>query len=154
MYAMPAINRTRGKDPMKIGRVRAEEATAKFRVPCFLAKALLVAALMIVYFFVVTSFFQGWQKAKFFDDVPDLVFATVSITLLCYVLRMKRSPGDMNLIIGLSLVSLTKLIEIPLQELQALTPGASLGLVFWEPPIIMLGLGFLFILQYLGERVK
>jgi hypothetical protein len=102
----------------------------------------------------VTSFFQGWQKAKFFDDVPDLVFATVSITLLFYVLRMKRSPGDMNLIIGLSLVSLDKLIEVVLQELQALTPDESLEVVLWAPPIIMLGLGFLFIVQYFGERVK
>jgi hypothetical protein len=151
---MPAINRTRGKDPMKIGRLRAEEVTAKFCVTCFLAKALLVVALLVAYFFLVTSFFQGWQKAKFFDDLPDLVFATVSITLLFHVLRMKRSPGDMNLIIGLSLVSLTKLIEIPLQELQALTPGKSLEVIFWEPSMIMFGLGFLFILKYFGDRVR
>jgi hypothetical protein len=147
MYTVPAINGTRGKDPTKIGRVRAE-------VTSFLAKALLVAALLVAYFFVVTSFFQGWQKAKFFDDAPDLVFATVSITLLFHVLRMKRSPGDMNLIIGLSLVSIDKLIEVVLQEAQALAPLGSLELVLWEPSIIMFGLGFLFILQYLGERVR
>ena len=147
MCVRPAVNKSRGNDLKKVDRTRAE-------VTRFLAKALLVAALMIVYFFVVTSFFQGWQNAKFFDDAPDLVFATVSITLLFYVLRMKRSPGDMNLIIGLSLVSLDKLIEVVLQELQALTPGESLEVVLWAPPIIMLGLGFLFIVQYFGERVK
>jgi len=157
MYTMPAINRTRGKDPMKIGRVRAEQvelSTHKISKVSILATVLLTAALLTAYFFLVTSFFQGWQNAKFFDDVPDLVFATVSITLLFCVLRMKRSPGDMNLIIGLSLVSLTKLIEVVLQELQALTPGKSLEVIFWEPSTIMFGLGFLFILKYFGERVK
>jgi hypothetical protein len=147
MYTMPIINRTRGKDPTKIGRTRAELIS-------FLAKALLVAVLLVAYFFVVTSFFQGWQKAKFFDDAPDLVFATVSITLLFHVLRTKRSPGDKNLIIGLSLVSLDKLIEVVLQEAQALAPLGSLELVLREPSIIIFGLGFLFILQYLGERVR
>jgi len=147
MYTMSAINRTRGKDSMKIGSVRAELIS-------FLAKALLVAALLVAYFFVVTSFFQGWQNAKFFDDLPDLVFATVSITLLFHVLRTKRSPGDKNLTIGLSLVSLDKLIEVVLQEAQALAPLGSLELVLREPSIIIFGLGFLFILQYLGERVR
>jgi hypothetical protein len=157
MYAMPAINRTRGKSLMKSGGARTEQvelSTHKISKVSILATVLLTAALLTAYFFLVTSFFQGWQKAKFFDDVPDLVFATVSITLLFYVLRMKRSPGDMNLIIGLSLVSLDKLIEVVLQELQALTPGESLEVVLWAPPIIMLGLGFLFIVQYFGERVK
>jgi len=147
MCVRPAVNKSRGNDLKKVDRTRAE-------VTRFLAKALLVAALMIVYFFVVTSFFQGWQNAKFFDDAPDLVFATVSITLLCYVLCMKRSPGDKNLIIGLSLVSLTKLIEIPLQELQALTPSKGLEVIFWMPSMIMFGLGFLFILKYFGDRVR
>jgi len=147
MCVRPAVNKSRGNDLKKVDRTRAE-------VTRFLAKALLVAALMIVYFFVVTSFFQGWQNAKFFDDVPDLVFLVVSLTFLYYAVGFRRSLARKWLILGISLVSLAKLIEIPLQELQALTPGASLGLVFWEPPIIMLGLGFLFILQYLGERVK
>ena len=145
-YVMPTVNKGRGND-LKIDRTRTE-------VTGFLAKALLVIVLLIAYFFFVTSFFQGWQHAKFFDDLPDLVFAAVSITLLFHVLSMKRSPCDKNLIIGLSLVSLAKLIEVVLQEAQALAPLGSLELVLWMPPIIMFGLGFLFILLYLGERVR
>jgi len=152
MCVMPIANNGRGKD-LKIDRMRAEGTKAEFCVGCFLAKGLLVAVLLAAYFFVVTSFFQGWQNAKFFDDAPDLVFAAVSITLLFHALSMKRS-GDKNLIIGLSLVSLVKLGEVALQEAQAMAPLGSLELVLWEPVIIMFGLGFLFILLYLGERVR
>jgi len=114
----------------------------------------LVALAVAAYFFIVTSFFRGWQNAKFFDDVPDMVFLVVSLTFLYYAFGFKRSPAKKWLILGISLLVLVKLIEIPLQELQALTPGVSLEVIFWMPPIIMFGLGFLCILQYLGERVK
>ena len=116
--------------------------------------AVLAALIVIAYFFVVTSFFQGWQNAKFFDDAPDMVFLVVSLTFLYYAIKFECSPSKKWLVIGVSLVALAKLIEIPLQEAQAITPLGSLELVLWMPPIIALGLGFLFMAQYLGERVR
>ena len=157
MYAMPAINRTRGKSLMKSGGARTEQvelSTHKISKVSILATVLLTAALLTAYFFLVTSFFQGWQNAKFFDDVPDLVFLVVSLTFLYYAVGFRRSLARKWLILGISLVSLAKLIEIPLQELQALTPSKGLEVIFWMPSMIMFGLGFLFILKYFGDRVR
>ncbi len=116
--------------------------------------ALLAALVVMAYFFIVTSFFQGWQKAKFFDDTPDMVFLVVSLTFLYYAVRFVRNPSKKWLVLGISLVALAKLIEIPLQEAQAMASLGSLELVLWMPAIIALGLGFLLIVQYLGERVR
>lgn len=105
----------------------------------------------LVYFFVVTSFLRGWQNALFYDDIPDLIFIVIALAMLYRGSRLKDESVKNIFVLGASLLLIAKLLEIPLQELQALGLVAP---VFWYPISIMLFLGFLLLLFSYKEVVK
>lgn len=105
----------------------------------------------VVYFFVITSFFQGWQNALFYDDIPDLIFITFTLAGLYRAFKLGKESIKKPIILGLSLLLVAKLVEIPLQELQAL---GLVPPVFWYPIMMMLFLGFLLILFSFKEAIK
>lgn len=96
---------------------------------------LFAVAFATVYFFVATSFFQGWQKAKFFDDIPDLLIFILMFTIFIYAFRLKKSSAKKYIILGTGLICLQRLVEIPLQEYQAIV--GVLSVIFWILPIIL-----------------
>lgn len=87
----------------------------------------------IVYFFSITSYFQGWREAKWFDAVPDLLIFIVSMGIAAFALRLKGYPRIAMLAGGL-LVASVKLIEIILQEYQHML-GMPLNSWYWLPLI-------------------
>jgi len=104
------------------------------------------------YFFLVTSFFQGWQNAKLFDDIPDLLIFIVGFMIFAYGLKIKKTKARNFIILGGLLISLQKLIEIPLQEYQAV--AGILNTIYWIPTLTIAILGFLFLLIGFKEALK
>ena len=89
----------------------------------------------VVYFFSITSFFQGWRGAKWFDVVPDLLVFIVSMSIAAFALRLKGYPR-MAMLTGGLLLAGVKLIEVILQEYQHML-GIPLSSWYWLPLIII-----------------
>ncbi len=105
---------------------------------------------IIIYFFTVVSFFQGWRNAILFDAVPDLIFFIIAFTVLGYAFKLKNKARKF-LVWGAGLLCLVKLSEIPLQELQAIR---SISPFLWYPSMIISVLSFLLILVFFKEVLK
>ena len=106
----------------------------------------------IFYFFVSTLFFNGWQNAKFYDDIPDLLVIIVSFMTLIYSFRIDKFKPRNFIQFGSLFILLQRLLEIPLQEYQAI--AGTLSLFIWIPVIFLGYLGILFILLGFKEVVK
>ncbi|MCK4650007.1 cache domain-containing protein [Candidatus Pacearchaeota archaeon] len=123
--------------------VRAINYCLKLKIKNYFLFALIFA---IVYFFIVTSFFQGWQNAKLFDIIPDLFIFIVGFLFIHY--SLKRFPGKSicNFVFfGGVLICLGKLLEVPFQEYQEMV-GYALSWVVWFPILVVDYLGLLFLL--------
>lgn len=82
-------------------------------------KTMIVSFLIsITYLFVVTLFFQGFGKAKYFDAIPDTLIITLGLTLLLTTISQQRQQPKRLFVLGSCVVILERLIEIPLQEYQ------------------------------------
>jgi uncharacterized membrane protein YagU involved in acid resistance len=102
----------------------------------------------VVYFFVVTSFFQGWQNAKLFDDISDLFILVVGFMIFAVGMKMKNMRAKGFILYGGLLICLGRLFDVPFQEYQELS-GIFLG-IYWAP---VLTVGFTgFILLLIGYR--
>ncbi len=113
---------------------------------------LFAVAFALAYFFIVTSFFQGGQNAKFFDDVPDLLIFIVAFILFVYSQRLKNRKARKLLFLGTGFICLQRLMEIPLQEYQVII--GILPVVYWILPILMEFFGIFLILFGFKEVIK
>ena len=134
-----------------------------WRLPNFLKKSyisrinlfwfiLMSSIFAISYFFIVTSFFQGWQNAKFFDDIPDLMIFIMGFLLAVYSLKIKNERAGVFVFFGGIFIALERLIEIPFQEYQV-SIGSTLNPFIWLPIVSFGFLGYLLLLIGFG-RIK
>ncbi len=86
-----------------------------------LKKAIIIALVFCtVYLGIVTFFFQGLGKAKYFDDIPDMAIVVAGIVLFLAVYVRREVKARDLLLPGAFLIILERLIEIPMQEYQVL----------------------------------
>jgi hypothetical protein len=97
------------------------------------------------YFFFITSFFQGWKKAAFYNDVAYLFTATVLIVLFFYGFRLKNNLAEKLIILGSFMAFLDKLIQIILKEYN--NQFGIISTYFWLSGIIIGFIG-LFLIFY------
>jgi len=95
------------------------------------------------YFFLVTSFFQGWQNAKLFDDIPDMFVFVVGFIIFAMGLKIRNMKAKYFIMYGGLLICLRRLFDIPLQEYQLLTGNT---LLIWVLVLAMELVGFLLLL--------
>ena len=135
------------------GRCGAVIKTRNFFTNLKIKYYLLFALIFAVgYFFLITSFFQGWQNARLLDVVPDLIFFIIAFIIFgCAFRYMKNERSRKFLAGGAGLLCLVKLYEIPLQELQAIR---TISPFLWYPSMIITVLGFLLILSSFKEVIK
>jgi hypothetical protein len=100
------------------------------------------------YLFIVTSFFQGLQNAKLFDDIPDMLVFVVGFMILAYGLKIKKFKAKKFIILGGLLICLRRMFDIILQEYQLLTGNT---LLIWVPVLAMELTGFLLLLIGFGR---
>jgi hypothetical protein len=103
------------------------------------------------YFFIVTAFFQGWEQAKLFDATPDIIFIIIALNLMFYGFKLRKGLARGHLVRGALLLTLQKLIEIPLQEYQAIV--GTLDVVHWVPSMLLGIVGFFSILLAFKEEI-
>ncbi len=133
------------------GRCGAVIKTRNFFTNLRLVYYLLFALIFAVgYFFIVTSFFQGWQNARLLDAVPDLIFFIIAFSIFAYAFKLKNKARKL-LVWGAGLLCLVKVYEIPLQELQAIE---TISPFLWYPSMIISVLSFLLILVFFKEVLK
>lgn len=106
----------------------------------------------VIYFFAVASFFQGWQNAKFFDDLPDLIFFVISFVLFGISFRLKNYFARSNIAIGAVFLCIWKLAEVVLQEYQAVI--GILGPEIWFLALINYFIGFSFLFAGFKEEIQ
>ena len=99
----------------------------------------------IGYFFLVTSLFQGWQNAKLFDDIPDLLIFVLGFMFFAFGLKIKNMKSRKFIILGGLLICFRRLLDIPFQEYQEII-GHILSLVFWVPVFLAEFSGFVLLL--------
>ncbi|MDD2224817.1 MAG: cache domain-containing protein [Candidatus Shapirobacteria bacterium] len=99
----------------------------------------------IGYFLFITSFFQGWKKAAFYNDIPDLVIIMILINLFFYTFKLKNDIAKKLIPWGSVLVILDKLIQIFFEEYN--NNFETLPLYFWLP-VGMVGFVGLFLIFY------
>lgn len=80
---------------------------------------LIFAFFLFGYFVVVTSFFNGFHNAKFFDDVPDLLVALVSFALIIPSFGLSNTKSKKLIMIGAISLITNRLAQVYLQEYQA-----------------------------------
>jgi len=97
------------------------------------------------YFFLITSFFKGWEKAAFWNDVPDLIILMALINLFFYAFKLKNEAAKELIRWGSVLFIIDKLIQVLLEEYS--NSFGSLPINFWLPAT---GVGFvgLFLIFY------
>jgi len=111
----------------------------KFFINLKLRYYILFALVFVVaYFFVVTSFFQGWRNAAFYDEISDLFTTFILILLFFYGFKLKNYSARRFILLGSALAIIDKLIQIVLEEYifvfgvistWYLIPGAVVGFV-------------------------
>lgn len=97
------------------------------------------------YLFVVTSFFQGLQNAKLFDDILDMLVFVVGFMIFVVGLKMSNMKAKHYIIYGGLLICLRRLFDIPFQEWQVIA-GHLLTPYLWVPVLIVEYTGFLLLL--------
>jgi uncharacterized membrane protein YagU involved in acid resistance len=99
----------------------------------------------IGYFFLVTSFFQGWENAKLFDDIPDLLIFIVGFMIFAYGLKIKNKKTRNLIMNGGLLICLRRLLDVPFQEYQVIL-GHILTPFIWAPILILELVGLLLLI--------
>jgi len=97
------------------------------------------------YFFLVTSFFKGWKKAAFYNDIPDLVMIMVLINLFFNAFKFKNMVAKKMIQWGSVLIMIDKLIQVFFEEYN--NNFEILPLYFWLP-VGMVGFVGLFLVFY------
>ncbi len=138
----------RNKITQEVKQKKIANFLSKIKIRYFFLFGLIFA---IGYFFLITSFFQGWQNAKFFDAIPDLIFFIIAFVVLGYAFKFKNKARRF-LVWGAGLLCVTRLIEVPIQEYQVIV--GTLGLIYWLPPFFLTFFGFLLVLSAFKEVVK
>ena len=100
---------------------------------------------VIVYFFLITSFFQGWQNAKLFKDIPDLFIFIAGFMIFACGLKINNLKARNFIIFGGLLICFRRIIDVPLQEWQGVL-GIILPPQYWVPVLVVEFTGFLFLL--------
>jgi len=132
--------------PCKLVVKLKEKCNPNVKMRHFIAFGFIFA---VVYFLIVTSFFQGWQNAKFFDDIPDLFIFMAGLLFIFY--SLKKCPKEICefVFFGGLFIAFGRLLEIPLQEYQEMV-GHIVSWKIWIPVVFLTFLGYLFLL--LGFR--
>ena len=99
----------------------------------------------IGYFIFITSFFQGWKKAAFYNDIPDLVMIMILINLFFYTFKLKNDIAKKLIQWGSVLIIIDKLIQVFFEEYN--NNFEILPLYFWLP-VGMVGFVGLFLIFY------
>ncbi|MDD3002858.1 MAG: cache domain-containing protein [Candidatus Shapirobacteria bacterium] len=99
----------------------------------------------IGYFLFITSFFQGWKKAAFYNDIPDLVMIMVLINLFFNAFKFKNVVAKKMIQWGSILIMVDKLIQVFFEEYN--NNFEILPLYFWLP-VGMVGFIGLFLVFY------
>ena len=102
------------------------------------------------YFFIMTSFFQGWQNAKLFDDIPDLFVMVIGFMIFAVGLKIENFRARGPIILGGLFIVIRRLFDIPLQEWQEVI-GAFVGIVYWGPVVAVEFIGLLLLLVGYGR---
>ena len=107
---------------------------------------LFAAIFITAYFFIVTSFFQGWQNAKLFDDIPDMLIFIVGFMIFAVGLKIKNMKARGFIVLGGLLICFRRMFDIPFQEYQVIV-GHLLTPLLWVPVLIAEFTGFLLLLM-------
>jgi len=104
---------------------------------------------IISYFFFVTSFFQGWKKAAFYNDIPDLIMIMILINLFFSAFKFKNIVAKKLIQWGSILFIIDKSIQVFFEEYN--NNFEILPLYFWLP-VGMVGFVGLFLIFYGFKR--
>jgi hypothetical protein len=125
-------------------KIRKYPSEIKFLKDLKLRYAFLFALFFAAgYLFIVTSLFQGFQNAKLFDDIPDMLVFVVGFMIFIVGLKIRNMKVRHFILYGGLLICLRRMFDIPLQEYQLLTGNT---LIIWVPVLAMELMGFLLIL--------
>ncbi|MBU1046689.1 hypothetical protein KKH36_02835 [Patescibacteria group bacterium] len=105
----------------------------------------------LIYFFFITSFFQGWENAAFYDEISDLLTIFVVIILLLYGFKLKNRKASNLIILGSILIIIDKLLQIILEEYIY-----AFGLIsswFWIPGAIIGFAGLLLVFYGFNKNI-
>jgi hypothetical protein len=72
--------------------------------------------LAVIYFFIITSFFQGWRNANFYDLIPDSLTLIAFTFLFFYSFKLKNRNAGRFIFLGALLSMLDRMIQIILEE--------------------------------------
>jgi hypothetical protein len=116
-------------------------------------KKIVIFSLVFVfcYFLIVTSFFQGFSHADFYNDIPDLFTILILTILFFYGFKLKDIYAQQLISQGSFLAIVDRLIQIILEEY-----NYKFGLIstyFWLPGTIIGFIG-LFLIFYGFKREK
>jgi len=107
--------------------------------------------LTVIYFFIITPFFQGWQNAAFYNDIPDLFATVILLILFFHGFKFKNISSQKLILFGSSMAIFDKLIQIILEEY-----NYKFGLIstyFWLPGTTIGFIG-LFLIFYGFKKEK
>jgi hypothetical protein len=109
-------------------------------------------AFVFCYFFIVTSFFQGFRHADFYNDIPDLFTIFILIILFFYGFKLKDVYAQQLISQGSFLAIIDRLIQIILEEY-----NYKFGLIsdyFWIPGTIIGFIGLFLIFYGFKREIK
>jgi len=103
-------------------------------------------------FFLITSFFQGWQNAAFHNEISDLFATFVLILFFFYGFKLKSQPAKKLIISGSVLSIISKLTQIILEEY--ILKFGVIPISYWIPGTIISFIGLFLIFFGFKEVAK
>jgi len=122
---------------------------SKIKLKYFLIFALIFA---IGCFFLITSFFQGWQNAAFYDDIPDLLALMAFVFLLFFSFHLKNIHAKKFIFIGALFSIIDRISQIILEEY--IFAFGLISEIYWIPGAILGFIGLIIIFLGFAEVVK
>ena len=103
-------------------------------------------------FFLITSFFQSYQNAAFYDEISDLSAVFVLILFAFYSFKLKKYSARTFIFLGSFLAIVDKLIQIVLEEY--VYEFGVISSWYWIPGAIVGFVGLILILYGFREVAK
>jgi hypothetical protein len=134
-------------------KIKNKKFENKFLSKVKLWQSILFAFVFIIgYFFLVTSFFQGWANAAWYDEISDLATTFVLILLFFYGFKLRKNSSRIFIVAGSLLAIIDKLIQIILEEY--ISSYGIISAFFWIPGAIIGFIGLFLIFFGLVEVME
>ena len=137
------------KKKMKGNISKFGKILSKIKLKYFLIFALIFT---IGCFFLITSFFQGWQNAAFYDDIPDLLALMAFVSLLFFSFHLKNIHAKKFIFIGALFSIIDRISQIILEEY--IFAFGLISEIYWIPGAILGFIGLIIIFLGFAEVVK